>query len=57
MVQVRRLSDMWLSSYELMKHLHIKGDRRGTGTQTRTTVVTTITLCTCVVELKRYKSH
>ena len=27
-----------------MKHLHIKGDRRGTGTGTRTTEVTTIAL-------------
>ena len=38
MVQIRRLSDKWLSRYELMKNLHIKGDHRGTVTQT--TVVT-----------------
>ena len=32
--------------YELMKNLHIKGDRRGMGMGMRTTVVTIIALCT-----------
>ena len=44
MVKVLRLSGKWLSRYELMKNLHIKGDPRRTGT--RTTLVTTIALCT-----------
>ena len=44
MVQIRMLSDEWLSRYELLKNLHIKLCRSVTGTRTWTTGVTTIAL-------------
>ena len=44
MVQIRTLSDKWLSRYELLKNLHIKLCRSVTGTRTRTTGVTAIAL-------------
>ena len=38
-----------------MKNLHIKGDHRGTGMGTRTTVVTIIALCTSCSRAKKAK--
>ena len=52
MVQVRMLSDEWLSRYGLLENFNASvtrtrtGTRTGTGTGTWTTGVTAIALCT-----------
>ena len=53
MVQIRMLSDEWLSRYELLENLKIKLCRRVTGTRTQPTRVTAIALLVlCTGELK-----
>ena len=48
MVQVRMLSDEWLSRYGLLENFNasVTRTRTGTGTGTWTTEVTAIALCT-----------
>ena len=60
MVQIRMLSDEWLSRYELFENLNIKLCRSvtGTRTRTRTTGVTAIALLVLRTgELKMVVAH